>query len=152
MTTGMRGRVAILVFPEKAEYLSKLDDLMVTYPTVDCKAHMRRDPAKFIDFNSCFADTVCGQDGFASAVEELVGQVSESAILGCTCVRARHRSPVVAKAGQEVLQAAGFSVIICELNFIQPALQRLTVMAIEVCGLQFLPAAQRACVFKRDTL
>ena len=50
MTSGMRGRVAILVFPEKADYLAKIEDLIGTYPTVDCKKHMRRDPAKFIDF------------------------------------------------------------------------------------------------------
>ncbi len=125
---------------------------MVSYPIVDCKKHMKRDPSKYIDFNSCFADTVCGQNGFADADEELVDHVQSSAIVGCTCVRARHRSPVVGKAGQEVLQAVGFSVTTCELNFIQPALHKMPVMAIEECGLHFLPAAQRACVFKRDTL
>ena len=152
MTSGMRGRVAILVFPEKADYLAKIEDLIGTYPTVDCKKHMRRDPAKFIDFNACFADTVCGQNGFEDAVEELIEMVTKSSVVGCTCVRARHRSPVVAKGGQEILQAAGFSTIICELNFIQPALHRMTLMAIEECGLHLLTAAQRTRVLERDTL
>ena len=152
MAIGMRGRVAILVYPEQADYLGKIDDLIGTYPTVDCKKHMRRDPAKHIDFNSCFADTVCGQSGFEDAVEELIEFVSTSAVVACTCVRARHRSPVVAKGGQEILQAAGFSTIVCELNFIQPALHRMTLMAIEECGLHLLTAAQRTRVLARDTL
>ena len=107
MAIGMRGRVAILVYPEQADYLGKIDDLIGTYPTVDCKKHMRRDPAKYIDFNSCFADTVCGQNGFEDAVEELIEFVSTSAVVACTCVRARHRSPVVAKGGAGDLAGGG---------------------------------------------
>ncbi len=82
---------------------------------------MPRDPTKSFR-NMKTMDSAAVQEGFDSAVSDIVFEAMKSSIVIVACSKGLHRSPVAAAGAAEILKFLGYAVVVVEMQLVQPFL------------------------------
>ena len=125
------GRVLLMVVGFDQQHWSQIKKFFSPDPdtVVDVTIAIPHDPHDKVWKTMSTVDSVIRQTGFPNAVKAVLTCARKAGISIVGCRRGKHRSPVVGGTGREILMSEGYSVMVLEVNLVQPELIQQVIAA-----------------------